>query len=97
MFINLDDDAVIDAGEEIVTSGTPADGFTFKSALATKDLTFRPSGRATQLGAPTTDISGDLTFCQGERVAGEITLDLTGRPQAEKYISDADITAAGCP
>ena len=97
VFLNLDDDTAIDAGEEIVVSGTPSDGFTFKSALATKDMTFRPSGRATEMNAPTTGITGDLTFCQGARVAGEITLDLTGRPQAQKFTSDTDIAAAGCP
>jgi type IV fimbrial biogenesis protein FimT len=79
VFVDPDNDHVVDAGEIILGNGAGVPGLSYIGALGTATyMTFRPDGTT---GAAADQIMG---ICKGTLYKGELTVGVTGRPSAKK-------------
>ncbi len=94
VFPDRDQDRVVDAGEDILSSATPADSLSLESGEFADSITFRPNGRA--MADDFDANSGSFTFCdpRGAEFARVVQIGPTGQPTVPHDTSGLDLE---CP
>ena len=94
-FVDNDSDQTVDAGETILRASEGMQGITVDSVNFASSFMFRPNGRIMSNNIATNN--GEFTFCdrRGADEARVLLVDIAGRPQTSKYLSDG--SAPTCP